>query len=248
MPFRDYFSDHARDYLRYRPGYPSVLFEYLASLAPSRELAWDCGTGSGQAAVGLAKLFKRVIATDASEEQIKHAIPNENVDYRVEPAERTSISAHTVDLVTVGVAVHWFDFEPFYEEVRRVSKPAAIIAVWTYHYPDISPAVNEVIDRYNREILAGYWPERIHYLTEHYATLPFPFTPVSSPMFEMQSNWDLSDLVGFINSWSASRHYLANNGPDSLHKVWTDLENTWGASTEKRLIRWPLYLRVGRIA
>jgi SAM-dependent methyltransferase len=247
MPFRDYFSDHANNYVRYRPGYPEALFEYLASLAPARELAWDCGTGNGQAAVGLGRYFKRVIATDASREQVHQAIPSENVEYRVEPAEGTTIPAHTVDLITVGVAVHWFDFDPFFQEVRRVARPDALIAVWTYHYPAVSPAVDRVIDRYNKEILAGYWPERIHYLTEHYTTLPFPFEPVTPPAFKMQSRWDLNDLVGFVGSWSATRRYLANNGPDSLEEVWADLEKAWGSPGERRMIRWPLYLRVGRI-
>ena len=247
MPFRDYFSGHANDYARYRPGYPAVLYEFLASLAPSHELAWDCGTGSGQAAVGLADYFRHVIATDASQEQINHARPHTGVEYRAEPAENTTIQAKSVDLVTVGVAVHWFDFDPFYAEVRRIAKSAAVIAVWTYHYPVISPAVDQVIDGYNGKILAGYWPERIHYLTEHYATLPFPFEPIPSPEFQMESHWDLSDLIGFVSSWSATRRYLAKNGANALEGVWTDLEKAWGDRNERKWISWPIYLRAGRI-
>ncbi len=247
MPFRDYFSKHAHDYARYRPGYPPEMFAYLAAQAPGRELAWDCGTGNGQAAVGLAEHFRRVIATDASREQIGNAVPHPGVEYRVEPAERTSIPAHSADLVTVGVAVHWFDFDPFYQEVRRVARAGALIAVWTYHYPAISASVDRILDWYNVEMLAGYWPERIHYLTEHYATLPFPFDEVPVPDFVMESRWDLNDLIGFICSWSATRRYLGENGPDSLQNVWADLHQAWGEASEKRAIRWPLYVRAGRV-
>ncbi|HYG65995.1 MAG TPA: SAM-dependent methyltransferase, partial [Thermoanaerobaculia bacterium] len=64
MTFKDHFSGHAADYASFRPGYPAVLFERVAALPRHRRLAWDCGTGSGQAAVGLAEHFERVIATD----------------------------------------------------------------------------------------------------------------------------------------------------------------------------------------
>jgi SAM-dependent methyltransferase len=247
MPFRDHFSHQAEAYARSRPGYPEALFDYLTSITPSQELAWDCGTGNGQAALSLAGRFKRVIATDASQSQIEHAARLPGIEYRVEPAERTSIDSHTVDLITVGVAVHWFDFDPFYTEVRRVAKPGAVIAVWTYHYPIVSPEIDAVIVQMNHDLLTGYWPERIHYLEEHYATLPFPFEPIPSPAFKMQTRWGAQDMVGFIYSWSATQRYLAENGTNALEAVGAELERAWGSPDEKRLVQWPLYLRVGKI-
>ena len=129
MPFRDFFSSQSKEYAKHRPGYPEAMFDYLASLAPSREFAWDCGTGNGQAALALVERFQHVIATDASAVQIENAFPHERIEYRIEPSEKTSIPANSVDLITVGTAVHWFDFDPFYAEVRRVGKPDAILAV-----------------------------------------------------------------------------------------------------------------------
>jgi hypothetical protein len=73
MRFKDHFSRQAADYAKFRPHYPQELFDYLGGIAPSRQLAWDCGTGNGQAAVGLASVLERVIATDASEKQITNA-------------------------------------------------------------------------------------------------------------------------------------------------------------------------------
>jgi SAM-dependent methyltransferase len=247
MPFRDHFSNQAGEYARFRPGYPQALFDYLAGQAPSQKLAWDCGTGSGQAAVRLAERFQRVIATDASQAQIEHAVRQPGIEYRVEPAESTSIDSHTVDLITAGVAVHWFEFDPYYTEVRRVANPGALIAVWTYHYPAIAPEVDAFIEQMNRELLSGYWPERIRYLEEHYATLPFPFEPVPAPRFEMQTEWYVQDMAGFINSWSATQRYLTENGEDALESVWTELGRAWGGADKKRLVSWPLYLRVGRV-
>ena len=247
MPFRDHFSKQARDYARYRPGYPDALFDFLAEQAPARELAWDCGTGSGQAAIQLARRFKRVIATDASPEQIEHALPHAGVEYRVEPAEHTSLESGSVDLVTVGVAVHWFEFEPFYAEVRRVAKPGGLLAVWTYHLPETCPAVDRVVEKYYFEVLRGYWPERIRYLDQRYRTLPFPFKELQAPDFFIEMDWDLHDLLGFLGSWSATRRYLEKKGAGALDESWREFEAAWGQPDEKRLVRWPLHVRVGRI-
>jgi SAM-dependent methyltransferase len=244
--FEDYFSDHAPDYARYRPCYSADLFEYLAAVSPARELAWDCGTGNGQAAVELAKVFGRVVATDASAEQVAAAFRHERIEYRVERAEETSLGPATVDLVTVAVAVHWFELEAFYREVRRVLKPGGVLAAWTYHLPVIDAGVDLALERYYRQVLAGYWPERIRYLEERYSTLPFPFDELHPPAFEMGADWDLGQLLGFLHSWSATRKYAKERGTNPLEIIWPELAAAWGDPGGKRAIRWPLHLRVGR--
>src|SRR6266566_3978511 len=104
LPFRDHFSGHAAEYREFRPAYPPELFIYLASIAPGRQLAWDCGTGNGQAAVGLASVFDRVIATDASENQIANAEQHVRVEYRFAPAENSGIESETIDTIMVAQA------------------------------------------------------------------------------------------------------------------------------------------------
>jgi SAM-dependent methyltransferase len=245
--FEDYFSEQAREYARYRPQYPSELFVYLASISPGRQLAWDCGTGNGQAARELARHFKRVIATDASSDQIAQALPHERIDYRVERAEEVRLESHSVDLVSVATAVHWFDLEPFYQVVRRVGKPDGILAVWTYHLPVINPAIDQILKHYYADVLAGFWPERFHFLADRYRTLPFPFEELKPPKFEIQANWELGQLVGFLDSWSATRRYQTERGQHPVSIIWQALSGAWGEPGQKRTIRWPLYLRVGRV-
>ena len=248
MSFEDHFSKSAETYAQYRPHYPPALFAYLAEQVQEHGLAWDCATGSGQAARDLVARFDRVIATDASAEQVSRAEPHDRIAYRVEPAEQTSLAARSVDLVTVAVAVHWFDFERFYQEARRVLKPDGVIAVWTYHRPQISPELDSLIAALEVEILGDFWPERIHYLQEHYQTLPFPFEELSPPAFTIQAEWNLDQMLGFLNSWSAVRRYQEQRAIHPLRMIWTDFLAAWGESGQPRLIRWPLYLRVGRQA
>jgi SAM-dependent methyltransferase len=244
--FEDHFSKQSQTYAQYRPQYPEEIYVFLASLAPAHALAWDCGTGNGQAAVGLAKYFDRVYATDASAEQIARAYQHEKVEYHVEPAEHTSLANSAVDLVTVAVAIHWFNFDEFYREVRRVLKPNGILAAWTYHLPEISATIDPLLSRYYHEILNGFWPERIHYLYERYKTLPFPFEEIVAPAFEMQADWTLNQLAGFLDTWSATQRYKEQKGTHPLEVIWDELRQAWGDENEARLIPWPLHFRIGR--
>jgi len=244
--FEDHFSKHSGQYAQYRPQYPDEIYAYLASIAPGHTLAWDCGTGNGQAAVGLAKYFDKVYATDASAEQIALAYTHNKVDYRVEPAEHVSLSASSTDLVTVAVAVHWFNFEEFYREVKRVLNPEGILAVWTYYLTEISPEIDQLVFRYYAEIVKDFWPERIRYLEERYQTIPFPFEEIAPPSFVMEINWNLIQFAGFLNSWSATQRYKAESGHHPLEIIWPQLTAAWGDENEPRLIRWPLHFRIGR--
>ena len=243
--FEDHFSGHSNQYAQHRPRYPDEIYAYLASLTPACSLAWDCGTGNGQAAIGLAKYFDNVHATDASAEQISHAYPHEKVSYHAEPAEHVSLKDSSADLVTVAVAIHWFNFDEFYSEVRRVLKPDGILAAWTYSFSEISSEIDVLVRQYYYEILAGHWPERIRYLEEEYKTLPFPFEEIVPPPFVMEIHWNLIQFAGFLDSWSATQRYKAQNGNHPLELIWQKLLAVWGDENETRLIRWPLHFRIG---
>lgn len=243
--FEDHFSSHSKQYAQYRPRYPDEIYAYLASITPDHSLAWDCGTGNGQAAIGLAKYFDKVHATDASAEQISQAYPHEKVDYRLAPAEHVTLDASSTDLVTVAVAIHWFNFDEFYAEVKRVLRPNGILAAWTYNLPEISSKIDPLVKQYYSEILAGYWPERIHYLEEGYTTIPFPFEEITPPSFVMKANWDLNQFAGFLDSWSATQRYKAQNGQHPLEIIWPQLASAWGNENERRHVHWPLHFRIG---
>src|SRR5260370_34435115 len=161
MSFKDYFSIQSDDYAKYRPHYPPELFAYLASICAKRELAWDCATGNGQAAIGLTSYFDRVTATDPSTAQIENATRHPKVDYQVAACDRTTIGASTVDLVTVAQALHWFDLPAFYSEVKRVLKPKGMLAVWCYDMVEVTPAIDLLVGEYYHDIVGPYWkPER----------------------------------------------------------------------------------------
>ena len=244
--FKDHFSGNAADYAHYRPGYPSALFDYLASRAPSLTVAWDCATGSGQAAHELAKRFQQVIASDASPAQIDAAPPCSGVAYRVAPAEQSGIDSASIDLVTVAQALHWFDLEAFYQEVTRVLRPNGLLAVWSYNLLRIAPPLDRLIDRLYHEILGNYWPPERKQVERGYAALPFPFPELShSPAFSMSAEWTLAQLLGYLNTWSATARYREATGRSPLQPLMETLQEIWGSPNTRRQVTWPLSLRLG---
>jgi ubiquinone/menaquinone biosynthesis C-methylase UbiE len=246
VEFKDHFSAHAVDYAKFRPRYPEELFRHLATIAPGKELAWDCATGNGQAAVALAKVFKRVIATDASEKQIGNAEAHARVDYRVVPAEKSGIESHTVDLITVAQALHWFDLARFDTEARRVLKPRGAVAAWAYKLAKIDPPIDAVVNHYYSDIVGGYWPPE-RGLVEKFEELAFPFPQLAAPPFEMTAEWNAEHLIGYLRTWSATQRFVAANQRDPLKEVEEDLRLAWGDAGQLRRVVWPLTVRVGRV-
>jgi SAM-dependent methyltransferase len=245
--FKDHFSGAARGYARFRPRYPDSLFRWLAEISPSRDRAWDAATGTGQAALGLAPYFAEVIATDASLEQIRQASVHPMVRYEVAPSEYAPIENSTVDLVTVAQALHWFDFDAFFGEVRRVARPGAVFAAASYGLARIGPAVDDLIDEFYRGPLDGFWPPERAYVDDRYRTIPFPFDEIEAPDFVMTARWTLDHLLGYLGTWSAVSRARQQTGIDPLAAIQPALESIWGEPLEFRQIFWPLSLRVGRI-
>jgi ubiquinone/menaquinone biosynthesis C-methylase UbiE len=148
VAFDDLFSTQARAYAAFRPRYPEALYEWLASIVAARSRALDCGAGSGQAAIALAQHFDEVIAVEPSAAQLANAEQHPRVRYVQAPAESTGIEQGTVDLVTCANAIHWFDLDRFYDEVRRVATQGGVIAAWCYQRSAIEPTIDELLWRY----------------------------------------------------------------------------------------------------
>jgi SAM-dependent methyltransferase len=235
------FSSVAREYANFRPGYPPEIFAWLASQAPRHEMAWDCGCGSGQASVALAAHFDAVIATDASAQQIAAATPHPRVSYRVAPAEASGLDAASADLITVAQALHWFDVAAFYREARRVARPGALLAAWTYTIPEpAEPQVRAAFDDFYRTVVGPYWPPERRHVELRYTTLEFPTPRVAVPEFQLSVEWPLAQLLGYVSSWSATARYRAATSDDPVVLLEHALAPLWGQPTRLMTVHFPL--------
>lgn len=243
---KDRFSDEPGAYAAFRPGYPPELFAFLASLPGNREAAWDCGTGNGQIAQELAGLFARVEATDISAAQIAQAPVRPNLRYTVQPAEQTDFAASSFDMITVGQAVHWFDLELFYAEVRRVGRPGGWLVLTGYHLPRISPDIDAVVYEFYQGLLGRYWDAERRHVDARYQDLPFPFAELPVPSFEHRLFWTVDHLIGYLQTWSALKLYRAATGLDPMPALREGLQEAWGTEAE-RVAAFPTLLRVGQL-
>lgn len=244
--FQDHFSRDPAAYARYRPRYPEALFDWLARLPASRRLAWDCATGSGQAATMLATHFDHVVGSDASSAQLRAATRSPHVDYLASLAEASALCAGRVDLITVAQAVHWIDLPRFCAEVGRVAAPGAALAVWAYTRPRASPAIDTVIDRFHDETVGAFWPAERRLVEEGYRSLVIPMHDVDAPSFAIEAELTVPELLGYLRTWSAVGKYLSVHGRDPVVELAPELAACWGAPGTSRRVTWPLFVRAGR--
>jgi SAM-dependent methyltransferase len=243
---KDNFSARSADYARFRPGYPPQLFDFLFGLCKNFDCAWDCATGNGQIAAALAGRFRQVEATDISENQLENAVQKPNIRYRLEAAESPSFPDNSFDLVTVGQAAHWFDFSTFYPEIRRVLRPGGLLALVGYGLLKIDEPTDAAINHLYRNILGEYWDTERRHVDAAYATLPFPISEIPFPEMAMTCEWSLDHLFGYLDTWSAVKHFEKRNASSPLDGAFVEgLKDVWRAG-EIKSVRFPIFGRVGR--
>lgn len=246
MARNDHFSAFAATYASFRPTYPAELFTMLATLSPAHEHAWDCATGNGQAAVSLAAHFDRVTGTDVGSAMIAHAHPHPQVSYAVGPAEAPPIADHTIDLITVAQALHWFDRPSFWQTCTRVLKPDGVLAYWGYLLPQVTPAVDAIIKYYHDETVGPYWPPDRGPLMNLYATVKPPAKRLATQDFTMTATWTVEHLIGMLDSWSATHRARQETGHDPLPAAAGLLRVVWGSEANALPVQWPLKVHAFR--
>jgi SAM-dependent methyltransferase len=244
---KDLFSKQAATYAQFRPTYPTELFDFVLQNVENKQIAWDCATGNGQAAKVLAQHFEQVVATDMSQKQIDNAAQSDNIVYSVAKAKATDFADNTFDLITVAQAVHWFDFDKFYAEARRVAKPNATLAIWGYGimYFD-NEEVDKLIQNFYHNVTGKYWDAERRHLDEGYRTVPFPFEAIETPNFEMTFNWHRYELEGFLNSWSSIQHFIKANGYNPISDLMLDIDAVWD-EFNRESVHFPVFMKMGKI-
>jgi SAM-dependent methyltransferase len=244
--FLDYFSDKADLYAQARPRYPEALFQFIAATAPHTDCAWDCGAGSGQAAVSLARYFQTVYASDPSASQIERAISHPSVVYSVQPAEATNFPTSQFDAVCVAQAAHWFDQPRFFAEAKRVMKPGAALIIWGYSWFAVSPDFDAAFQTHILDVVVDDWAPENALLWNGYRDIALPFTPIPTPDLQIEALWSFQQLMAFVHTWSAVRRCMTRLGDDFFRQAITELGQRWGDLAAVRRVTMPLHILAGR--
>lgn len=243
---KDRFSAQAATYASFRPTYPEALITYLSSLCSEHACAWDCGTGNGQLAEQLTLHFTAVKATDSSAQQLAHSRAHPRIEYLQAVAEEPVFQDAQFDLITVAQAVHWFDQERFFAEVRRTLKPAGVIALIGYYLPRISGATDAITDHIYTDTLGTYWDKERRLIDDHYRSLHFPFREKTTPTFRITTRWTVDHWIGYLNSWSATINFIRQNGFNPIEKAEPEMRKAWGTEAEKE-VEFSIFMRVGTL-
>jgi SAM-dependent methyltransferase len=243
---KDLFSGHASMYEKYRPTYPQDLYAFLLTHLNTFDVAWDCATGNGQVAYEIARFFKKVYATDISEKQLSHAQEKDNIIYSIGAAESFSVPNTKFDLITVGQAYHWFDFDAFNNHIYSVLNPNGIIAIWGYRLLTIHDEVDELIFDFYSNTLNGYWEPERNYVDDSYRNLPFPYNELKCPEFFIHKIWNIDLLKGYLETWSAVRKFIAQNQFNPVVDLVKKIEKT-KLLNDPFAITIPVFVRVGKL-
>lgn len=207
-------------------------------------MAWDCGCGSGQATQGLADHFDAVIATDPSGEQLTHAPPIPRTVWQQVSAEESGLPDASVDAVVIAQALHWFDLERFWPEVRRIVRPGGIVAAWSYAFQQTGvPELDTLLREYTTDTVGKFWPPEREHVDTGYALVPFPFERIEPPAAAMSAMWDVGRELGYLRSWSATKRAREELGTDPVAAIEDRIRDGWGPG--EREVQWPLTILAG---
>jgi ubiquinone/menaquinone biosynthesis C-methylase UbiE len=240
------FSEVAEEYAASRPLYPPELFEWLASLVDVRGTAWDTATGNGQAAIGLATHFTHVIATDLSPTQLRHARQHPRIEYRVAPAEASGLPADSVDLVVAAAAIHWFDLDRFFREVKRVIHGGGVLAAWTYHVAQVGPPLDGILWPLYRDVVGKHFAAGARMVDAHYDGLRLPGKALQAPAFRTTARWSAEEVLKFVRTWSGVQSYMAATKQDPVEQIAAAVRDVFGGDNAVQEVSWPLYIRAAR--
>lgn len=139
------FGNLAEDYTKYRKPYNPALYDFLFSLlSDTKKKILDIACGTGKSTEPLVRPDTEVFGCDhdplmveeaEKQAQIKH-LP---ASYSVGEVEHLPYSDGEFDVVTVGVAFHWFVNEKAISEMKRVLKTGGLLFIfWTLTTSDVA--------------------------------------------------------------------------------------------------------------
>lgn len=131
------FSNRVANYVKYRPGYPDEVLEFLKEKAglTAGSIIADVGSGTGIFTKLLLDKGYTVLAVEPNDAMRENSVEQldsyKNFKAINGTAEATTLELHSVDLVVCAQAFHWFNQAAAKTEFKRILKPKGQVAlIW----------------------------------------------------------------------------------------------------------------------
>ncbi|HUK47726.1 MAG TPA: class I SAM-dependent methyltransferase [Terriglobales bacterium] len=199
------FSSRVDNYVRFRPSYPTEVFDTLereCGLTRDSAIA-DIASGTGIFTKLLLEHGNRVFGVEpnpdmrrAGEEFLSQYPRFTSVNGT---AESTTLPDASVDFVTAAQAGHWFDIPKASREFTRILEPEGwLVLVWNERQTDLAPFLRDY-----EQLLLRYGTDYNEVRHEHAAVGTFydPH-PCQERTFELRQEFDYEGVKGRLLSSS----------------------------------------------
>ena len=203
----------------------------------------DVACGTGHSTFYLRTHFKQCLGFDISEAKVACAkqkgreLNARNVEFKAVSANSLPLGDGSVDLVSCAEAWHWLEPEVFYREVGRVLRPGGCRAVYGYRDPTIlNQECDDLLSVFRFKTLKGYDHERNEHLENLYSEvrLAYPNLVRFDLPTEMSYTMELSDIIGYISSWSGYQTYCEKTpGNSVLEELQQNMESALKAAVSQ---------------
>jgi hypothetical protein len=102
-----------------------------------------------------------------------------------------------------------------------------------------------VIEHFYNTILHGCWDDERQLVEKAYTTLPFPFQEIPFPEMHSSYSWTVTQLLGYLGSWSAVQHFIRKNGWHPIDEAFVAQLKTVWPEGEIKTVQFPIFGRVG---
>ncbi|TGK78659.1 class I SAM-dependent methyltransferase [Leptospira montravelensis] len=229
------FNLESEKYFLNRPRYPLELYSFINKHCNGNKLAWDCACGNGQVAIDLASYFEKIEASDINENQIINSFKHEKINYSIQNSENTYFPNNYFDLICAAQCLHWFNFQIYFNEVKRTLKKNGLFVTWGYSFFKIDNNIDNIIDSALFKIIDPFWSDKNRILHKQYSGIEFPFTKINIPEVEMSLSWDLNQLLSYLQTWSAVKLYIDKYSDHLLENLRQLLSGHWPENSKKKI-------------
>ena len=208
------FTGRAEAYAIGRPGYPQVAIDYVCTLVPHNAIFADIGAGTGLFTEKLAMPNYTIYAIEPNKDmRVQLALtltPYPNVTIFDGTDEATNLPDHSVDVITVAHALHWFNIDAFRKECLRILKPNGLVVVIYNLLSDGSGEVTnlskQAVDAFFQNPAIMTFPNPIEYTKEKWLAYitsqdntPLPTDPgYDAHVAEVNKSFDRDSVDGLL--------------------------------------------------